>query len=132
MVPNIIGKLDGKKLVILSLLALGIDESSRSIVYFTLDKFAKWKFFELNEINKQLFFCLNLAIPIYFLIVLVLMVILDRKILLVYYDKYHRIFLWILIFLILVSTILIYYYIFNRIEYTIGNFEQFRSSICLR
>ena len=129
---NFIKKLEGKKLIILSLLALGILESAKSIIYFIFNKSIEWNFLGWNNVTKQLFFCLNLALPIYVLMVLAILIVLDKKILAIYYDKYHRIFLWVLILLIMLLTIIVYSYIFNQTIYTPQNFEQFRSSICLR
>jgi len=127
-IKEYIKKLDGKKLVILSILALGIDEGIKSIMNFIVSKSVTYSFIGLSQ---QLFFCFNLALPIYFIIILSTLFILDRKILVIYYDKYHRTFLWILLLLITILTIVIYLYIFSQTEYTLQNFEQFKSSICI-
>ena len=132
MVNNFLIKLNGKKLIILTLLAIGIDEIGQKVVFFISYNGSKYGIFGLDTISNRLFYCLELALPIYLLSVLITAFLIDKKILTEFYDKNHRIFFWIILSLFIISGIAPYLYIFNIMEYTVENFLQFESSICLK
>ena len=132
MVKNFVIKLNGKKLIILTLLAIAINEIGTKVVFFISYYSSKYGIFGLDTISNQFLYCLKLALPIYILSVLIIAFLIDKKILTEFYDKNHRIFFWILLSLFVISSIAPYLYIFNTMEYTVENFLYFESSICLK
>ena len=125
-----IKKLSGKKLILITLSAIGINEIGKIFSSFIFINFNKFALFGLDNISNQLYFCLHISKPLYIVATLLLSLAVYKGIFKDSYGKSYMIFFWVLILLFIIFRLIGFYFITNSLDFNINSFEYFKSSLC--